>query len=163
MHLQGRSHTSASPEDAVAFLQVLKDNSVEFLGIGGSQYEAGGEFAFALPDDDLAAADAIAALTIAGYEARLLNATDTGSGLVVVSGISANAAALHDALAPIKDSNTSNGKRIIDVVLGLDMHTPGKWFAQVYSESISDVHVSAISIASHHPQTHGDLASGGSN
>ncbi len=130
MHLQVRSTTKASPPDVEKFLLRLKDEGVNISGAGGTNPEFGGEFALGLEDDQRDAAKR-ALDRSPNYEYRILEAgVDTGLTLHWLDNV---VGALHAVVVEVTAENRKNGRRIRDVVVGVQ-RADGKTPVQIYSE-----------------------------
>jgi len=131
MHLQVRLKPAASPPDVERLLRHLKDAHVNLRGVGGSDVEFGGEFAFAV--DDGQEDNAKAALDAAGYHYRVLEAgVNPGLTLCWLDNVPG---ALHACLDGIASSNLDNGRIIRDMLIGVP-GDDGKVPVQIYSEEV---------------------------
>lgn len=117
MHAQIRTVPAASPADLKKFLQLLKDENIPAVALGGSDVEKGGEVSFGLvhaPGDEAPYVDAMAKLEKAGYHPRLvqvaLHEFDAHPGGVLD--------ALLDAIDTIRSQNPDN--RIRDFAVETD-------------------------------------------
>lgn len=130
MHLQLRSTTKASPPDVEKFLRRLKDEGVNISWVGGTNPEFGGEFVLALEDDQRGAATR-ALDKNAKYEYRILEAgVDPG---LTLRWLDNAVGALHAVVVEVAAENRKSGRRIRDVLVGVQ-RADGKTPVQIYSE-----------------------------
>jgi hypothetical protein len=130
MHLQVRSSTKASPADVEKFLRRLKEGGVNISGAGGTNPEFGGEFALALEDDQRDAAKK-ALDRPPKYEYRILE-YGVDPGLTLRSLVN-EVGALHAVVAEVAAENRKSGRKIRDVLIGVQGED-GKTPVQIYSE-----------------------------
>jgi hypothetical protein len=131
MHLQVRLKPALSPPDVEQLLRRLKDANVNLAGVGGSDVEFGGEFAFAVDDGQedraKAALDAEPA-----YKYRILeHGVDPELTLCWLENV---AGALHACLESVSASNLDGGRIIRDLLVGVPVD--GRIPVQIYSEEV---------------------------
>ena len=131
MHLQVRLKPSLSPPDVELLLRRLKDADVNLVGVGGSDVEFGGEFAFAVEHGHeermKAALDADPP-----YKYRILE-HDVHPELTVCM-LDNEPGALHRCLEGISSANLDSGRIIRDMLVGVP--EDGKIPVQIYSEEV---------------------------
>ena len=130
MHLQIRLKPALSPPDVELLLRRLKEANVNLRGVGGSDIEFGGEFAFAV--DDGQEDRAKAALDAAGYRYRVLeHDVDPELTLCWLENVPG---ALHACLEGIANANLDSGRIIRDMLIGVP--EDGRVPVQIYSEEV---------------------------
>jgi hypothetical protein len=133
MHKQFRLQAAASPPDVEKLLRRLAEGEVNLAGVGGSNVEFGGEFAFAVRDGDEDAA--IAVLEEHHYSYRLLE-YEVDAGLTLCWLRKPNdVGELHrNCIEGIAAANLLTGRIIRDLLIGVpeERGTP----VQVYSEEV---------------------------
>jgi hypothetical protein len=124
MHMQVR-FAPARPEDLEGALRVLADNNVNLVAAGGSNLDAGGEFAFAVDhgEED----HAVELLRDSNFEARRVEVRHFE--------LSDRPGQLHAAIAEVSRENSESGRVIQDVVVGTPT-ADGAIPIQVYSREI---------------------------
>jgi hypothetical protein len=131
MHLQIRLKPATSPPDVEQLLRRLRDANVNLAGVGGSDIEFGGEFAFAV---DHGQEDAARAALDADpkYKYRVLE-VDVDPELTVCM-LDNVPGALHACLEGIANANLENGRIIRDMLIGVP--DGGRIPVQIYSEEV---------------------------
>jgi hypothetical protein len=126
MHLQIRCVPAASPADLKAFLQVLADNDVNIIAAGGSNVESGGEFAFAVDDEDPDEVKRVTALlTAKGYSPRVVD--------VHYCWLTNEPGQLLSCVTEATVKNADRGVVIRDVSIGVP-GADGRILVQIYSD-----------------------------
>ncbi len=131
MHLQIRLKPATSPPDVEQLLRRLKDANVNLNGVGGSDVEFGGEFAFTV--DHGHEERARAALDAdPPYKYRILeHDVDPELSLCMLDNVPG---ALHACLESIASANLDNGRIIRDLLIGVP--EDGRIPVQIYSEEV---------------------------
>ncbi len=133
MHMQIRLHPKASAPNVAKLLAFLAEKQVNLTGVGGSDVEFGGEFAFSVKDEE--AEDVLKLLHDNHYrDARLLNADDPTCGLTLCE-VENRAGALSECLASASTDNLGNGRIIRDLLIQVPSDN-GKVPVQIYSEEV---------------------------
>lgn len=131
MHLQVRLKPATSPPDVELLLRRLKDAGVNLRGVGGSDVEFGGEFAFAVDDGQEDRAKA-ALDEHPKYHYRVLEAgVDPGLTLCWLENVPGS---LHACLADVATANMDSGRIIRDMLIGVP--EDGRIPVQIYSEEV---------------------------
>jgi hypothetical protein len=131
MHLQIRLKPATSPPDVEQLLRRLKEANVNLRGVGGSDVEFGGEFAFAVDDGQEDRAKAVLEAD-PPYKYRVLeHDVDPELTLCWLENVPG---ALHACLESIASANLDNGRIIRDMLIGVP--EDGRIPVQVYSEEV---------------------------
>jgi hypothetical protein len=131
MHLQIRLKPATSPPDVEQLLRRLKEANVNLRGVGGSDVEFGGEFAFAVDDGQEDRAKA-ALEADPPYKYRVLeHDVDPELTLCWLENVPG---ALHACLEGIASANLENGRIIRDMLIGVP--EGGRVPVQIYSEEV---------------------------
>ena len=132
MHLQVRLKPATSPPDVEQLLRRLKEANVNLRGVGGSDVEFGGEFAFAVDDGHEGRAKA-ALDADPPYRYRVLE--DGVDPELTVCWLENAPGALHACLEGIASANLDNGRIIRDMLIGVP-GADGRVPVQIYSEEV---------------------------
>lgn len=131
MHLQIRLKPATSPPDVEQLLRRLKEANVNLRGVGGSDVEFGGEFAFAVDDGQEDRAKAVLEAD-PPYKYRVLeHDVDPELTLCWLENVPG---ALHACLESIASANLDNGRIIRDMLIGVP--EDGRIPVQIYSEEV---------------------------
>ena len=131
MHLQIRLKPATSPPDVEQLLRRLKEANVNLRGVGGSDVEFGGEFAFAVDDGQEDRAKAVLEAD-PPYKYRVLeHDVDPELTLCWLENVPG---ALHACLEGIASANLENGRIIRDMLIGVP--EGGRVPVQIYSEEV---------------------------
>ena len=122
MHQQIRTPTTQSPADLGRVLKVIADAGINVLAAGGSNVEAGGEFAFGVADAD--EERTVAVLAAAGYTPRLVD--------VHTCYLANRPGELHRCVAEAARANRPAGRVVIDIAIGVQL-PDGTVPVQIYS------------------------------
>lgn len=131
MHLQVRLKPATSPPDVEQLLRRLKDADVNLVGVGGSDVEFGGEFAFAVEHGHEDAAKA-ALDADPPYKYRILR--EGVDPELTTCLLDNRPGALHECLEGIASGNLENGRIIRDMLIGVPVD--GRIPVQIYSEEV---------------------------
>jgi hypothetical protein len=130
MHMQIRVDPSMSPPSVAKLLQIFAEEKLNLLGAGGSNIEFGGEFAFAVSDENGDEERAKAILDREGYRYRVFHRGDPEFTLCWLTN---EPGQLESCLDGVTAANDQNGRAVRDILVGVaeERGIP----VQVFSES----------------------------
>ncbi len=115
MHLQIRVRPKLSPPDVEKLLRHLAAEDVNLKGVGGSNVEFGGEFAFAVADGDEDKAKG--ALDKYGYQYRSFEYQVDPE--LTLCWLEDRVGMLHECIEEIAAKNLESGRIIRDILIGV--------------------------------------------
>jgi hypothetical protein len=127
MHQQVRVEPATSPADLAKLLGVLAEARVNLVAAGGGDIELGDEFAF-VPSEGQEEA-AMSALAKAGYAPRLLNAGEDYK----LCWLTNEPGQLLSCIQEATEENLERGRKVKDVLIGIEPNEEGRIGVQVYS------------------------------
>lgn len=116
MHMQIRVDPSMSPPSVAKLLQIFADEELNLIGAGGSNVEFGGEFAFAVADENDDEERAIAILNREGYRFRVFHDGDPELRLCWLTN---EPGQLKSCIDDVTSANELGGRAVRDILIGV--------------------------------------------